>query len=253
MGVLDSIITDILAQEPDHVALTGDLANIGMPAEFALAKRSLLRLGGPDYVSIIPGNHDAYVHGSLTAMRHIWNAHMSGDNGSEEYPYLRSRGPLALIGLSSAVPSLPFLATGRLGRDQLDRFEHMLLQARKTHAATVVMIHHPPHVGGARCARNLTDAKALEGILQRIGADLVIHGHNHRLSIARLTGADGNEIPVVGVASASAVPGSLAHRAAYHMFTFDRKNGKLDIGLEVRGIAETGAPVTTLETIPISG
>ena len=35
-------------------------------------------------------------------------------------PTLRRRGPVALIGLSSAVPTPPFMATGTLGRAQLE-------------------------------------------------------------------------------------------------------------------------------------
>jgi hypothetical protein len=39
------------------------------------------------------------------------------------FPFVRRRGPLALIGVSSAVPTPPLMATGRLGRAQLDALD----------------------------------------------------------------------------------------------------------------------------------
>src|SRR5579884_4156968 len=58
---LDALIGDLKAQAPDHVAVTGDLTNLALPAEFAPAARWLQSLGSPAEVTAIPGNHDAYV------------------------------------------------------------------------------------------------------------------------------------------------------------------------------------------------
>ena len=43
------------------------------------------------------------------------------------FPFVRRRGPLALIGLSTAVPTPPFMATGRLGEAQLARLGETLV------------------------------------------------------------------------------------------------------------------------------
>ena len=64
MAVLEQIVTDMRAHHPSHVAMTGDIANIGLPAEFQLARNWLETLGAPEDVSFVPGNHDAYVRGS---------------------------------------------------------------------------------------------------------------------------------------------------------------------------------------------
>ena len=42
------------------------------------------------------------------------------------FPFLRRRGPLALIGVSTSVPSLPFLAIGRVGSRSIARLETIL-------------------------------------------------------------------------------------------------------------------------------
>ena len=70
----------------------------------------------------MPGNHDVYIRGAARFPQLHWGDYMRGDDGAETaFPFLRRRGPLALIGLSSAVPTAPFMATGRLGGEQLAR------------------------------------------------------------------------------------------------------------------------------------
>ena len=34
MDLLRALVADLLAQRPDHIAMTGDILNIGLPAEF---------------------------------------------------------------------------------------------------------------------------------------------------------------------------------------------------------------------------
>jgi 3',5'-cyclic AMP phosphodiesterase CpdA len=58
MDVLEAIVADLRAQSPDHIAMTGDILNIGLPAEFAMAADWLRTLGTPQDVSFVPGNHD---------------------------------------------------------------------------------------------------------------------------------------------------------------------------------------------------
>ena len=59
--VLGKIVADLKAQAPDHIAVTGDLANIALAEEFARGRDWLQDLGAPHDVSLVPGNHDAYV------------------------------------------------------------------------------------------------------------------------------------------------------------------------------------------------
>src|SRR5437016_8646903 len=60
--VLDILTRDLAAAAPDHIAVTGDLVNIALAAEFPPARQWLARLGTPEHVTLVPGNHDAYVH-----------------------------------------------------------------------------------------------------------------------------------------------------------------------------------------------
>ena len=244
MIVLDALIADIRAQQPDHIALTGDLVNVGYAPEFPLAAQRLQALGGPDEVSIIPGNHDAYVPGSLAAMQRVFAPFMEGDAPTREggFPYLRIRKDIALIGVNSGVPTAPFMATGTMGKAQGLALVTLLRKATQEGKFRVVMIHHPPLHNSAAFGRGLTDARLFERILRECGADLVLHGHNHRFSLNSTPGPHG-KIPVLGVGSASAVPGTAQHLAEYNLIrispgasrplTLSRRQIRLrDFGLE---------------------
>ena len=59
--MLDALVSDLQAQAPDQIAVTGDLVNLALEAEFAPARTWLKSVGSPDGVTVMPGNHDAYV------------------------------------------------------------------------------------------------------------------------------------------------------------------------------------------------
>src|SRR3546814_1850649 len=59
--VLPALVADLRQAAPDHVAVTGDVTNISLPKEFARAGGWLEGLGTPQDVTVVPGNHDAYV------------------------------------------------------------------------------------------------------------------------------------------------------------------------------------------------
>jgi 3',5'-cyclic AMP phosphodiesterase CpdA len=240
MALLARLVEDLKAQAPDHVAMTGDVVNIGLPAEIAEAEEWLRRLGHPDDVSFSPGNHDAYTPGSMPKLTETFAPWMTDDGGARGFPYLRRRGGVALIGLGSGVPTAPFVASGRLGGEQLARLATLLELTQAEGLGRVVLLHHPPHRGGARPLRGLGDAAAFEAVIARHGAELVLHGHNHQQSLHWLHGPE-KETPIVGVASASARPQTHRPGAAYHLFEFSRENGQVRVALRARGLdAESG-------------
>jgi 3',5'-cyclic AMP phosphodiesterase CpdA len=220
---LDAIIRDLRGERPDHVAVTGDLVNIALPAEFAQARDWLDGLGAPADVSVVPGNHDAYVAAVELHRHRHWSPYMAGDkpeyapNAADVFPYLRRRGPVALIGVSTAVPSAPFMATGRLGAAQIARLADMLGASRNLFR--IVMIHHPPIAPHSARHKRLTDAAAFCAAIASAGAELVIHGHDHVHALTSLAG-DSGQVPVVGVPSASAAPG-VKHAGAYNLYRIE--------------------------------
>jgi len=154
---------------------------------------------------VVPGNHDCYAE--LTPLRSLaaWTPYLRSDAAALEsiqFPTLRQRGPLALVGLSSARPTSLLRATGSLGNDQCRRIEALLKVLSNTHECRVILIHHPPLGKAVASRRRLTDPTALGEVLARTGAELVLHGHLHREFLTRLPEPK-RSIPVVGVRSAS--------------------------------------------------
>ncbi len=236
MDVLARLVADMKAHKPDHVMMTGDVLNIGLPAEFPLAAIWLHTLGDPHNVSFVPGNHDAYVPSSMPYLLRSFAPWTSSDGGHETtYPYLRVRGNIAFIGVSSGVPTPFFIASGKMGRPQRQDLIHKLEETRARGLMRVVMIHHPPYRTGASMGRGLMDARSFERIIARHGAELIVHGHNHRASVNHLRSPQGL-VPVVGVASASAVPGTPRHRAASHLFKITQGETGWRIDAHARGI-----------------
>lgn len=254
MDVLAALLADMHAQGNDHVACTGDLCNLGLPEEWGTARVFLEALGAPDRVSFVPGNHDAYVRGSLEGLLAACGAWTAGEDGhAGRFPFLRRRGPLAIVGLSSAIPTKPFAASGRLGPAQIEAAETLLraLAREPDPPCRVVMIHHPPQPGGAASGRELKDAAAFTAMLARAGAELILHGHNHVGRVAFVDGPDGAVIPIVGAPSASARSARIDRRASYHLYTFAREGrGHRIIAVE-RGLDAAGA-ITQLGALALT-
>lgn len=244
LEVLGALVEDLHRARPDHTAVTGDLVNIALPEEFRRAAAWLATLGPPADVSVIPGNHDAYVAMPWDRSLALWDSYMSGDGpcratpGPSEahFPYLRRRGPLALIGLSTAVPMPPHMAAGRLGPAQLERLDALLAGTAGEGVCRVVMIHHPPFASRAYRHKQLLDGAAFGEVLARRGAELVLHGHTHLSGLSYMATPRGR-VPVVGVPSASALPTRSRDHSRYHLYRIAPDGDGWQVEVEVRGLA----------------
>jgi 3',5'-cyclic AMP phosphodiesterase CpdA len=235
--VLDALVSDIHRQTPDHIAITGDFVNLALDAEFEPARAWLESVGSPEGVSIVPGNHDAYVGATRHRFAEAWSDFLDGDDGAAgvTFPFLRRRGPLALIGVSSAVPTPPLMATGWLGRSQLEALDRMLDSLSVAQSFRVLLIHHPLR-SDAR-AKRLTDSDELCLLLKRHGVELILHGHDHVHSTIWIDGPD-RAIPAIGVPSASALAHGRYPAAAYNLFSIDRNGSSWRCAQTVRGVDE---------------
>ena len=237
--VLARIVADLKAQAPDHIAVTGDLVNIAAADEYRPAREFLERLGPAHDVTLVPGNHDAYVRSGIRYSNLHWTEYMRGDH-EIGFPFLRRRGPLALIGLSSAVPTAPFMATGRLGGEQIARLGDLF--ERCAHCFRVVLIHHPPVSKPSRRFKRLLDGADLRATLARHGAELVLHGHDHERALIYLDGPQ-RRIPVVGVPSASEAPPGKHDPAGYNLYRIEGEEGAWRCEVVSRGLASDGEAV----------
>lgn len=223
LDLLDAIRRDLRDRPPDHTVVTGDLVNIALPDEFRQAADWLRELGDPGDVSVIPGNHDAYVRGQPDRGWRHWDAYMgvaSGASSGAIFPYVRQFGQIALIGLSSAVPSPPGFAYGKLGRVQVVALAETLDRLDQEGATRVVMVHHPPMFSPWR--RALRDRHELRETIAKHGAELMISGHEHFFQTGMLTGPQ-HSVPLVVGPSASLMRFDGEHSGGYVRYRFSPK------------------------------
>ncbi|MGH7281388.1 MAG: metallophosphoesterase family protein [Polyangiaceae bacterium] len=215
---VESIAKEIARSKIDHVVVTGDLTNLALETEFEAA-RDLLERGlglSPKDVSVVPGNHDLYTAGALKSRRftQFFAEYIQSDlpelaakTRLGPFPFVRLRGPCAIIGLTTAVPRPPFVASGTIGKAQLDAFAKILSHEEVRKRTPVVLLHHPLHNPPSKLKtllEGLTDADELaEHLRSAVAADgLVLHGHLHRRQTKALS-HDRKGIHVVGATSAS--------------------------------------------------
>jgi 3',5'-cyclic AMP phosphodiesterase CpdA len=172
-----------------------------------------------------------------------WREYLTGDDGGNApFPYLRRRGPVALVGLSTAVPTLPFFASGRLGSDQLDRLAIVLARLSKEKAFRVILIHHPP-AGRRSWLKRLEDANGFREVVALYGADLILSGHDHIAAVNEIAGPQ-KPVPVVQVPSASADPADPRGGSAYNLYRIDGAPGRWSCEMERRGFSASGKLVS---------
>ena len=254
-AVVDWITADLAGQRTDHIIVSGDLTNLGLPGEHKAALDWLATVGPPDRVSVVPGNHDIYCRLWRDPGVERWRAYMTSDttgaaltNPIERgFPYVRQLGQgdnkIALIGLVSAVPTKPFHAGGRLGEPQLAALGSVLGRLGREGMFRLVVIHHPPLPGQADARRGLEDAERLEAVLQQHGAELIVHGHNH-VDMATQRAWPGGTVHTIGVASAS-VGRAYKHEplGRYNLYRIERNGADYSIEVVTRGLADITGPV----------
>jgi 3',5'-cyclic AMP phosphodiesterase CpdA len=241
---LERLTRAVRTEAADAVAVTGDLTQLALPAEFRRARESLQALGLPENVFVVPGNHDALVRLSWQQGLGVWSDYMAPDSGGSagplEFPTLRVRGPVALIGVSTARPTPPFWAAGRVGQAQLQRVADLLDETAREKLFRVLLIHHPPLPGMVSRRKALTDAERLGAVIARFGVELVLHGHTHRLSRMEMAGPTG-PIPILGVSSATASTDRPRRRAAFRRIRIARGAHGWETQVQDHALPEQGA------------
>ncbi|MEO5323258.1 metallophosphoesterase [Mesorhizobium sp. CC13] len=254
-GVVDAIVADMKAQAPDHLAVTGDLVNLALDGEIELARLWLETLGAPGDVSVVPGNHDAYVPGAFDKACHAWAPWMRGDGvdgtlSRTSFPYLRVRDNVALIGVSTARATAPFMASGFFRQGQAERLARILEVTGRRGLFRVVMIHHPPVRGAVGQHKRLFGIGKFQKLVRRHGAELVLHGHSHLPSLHWIEGRSG-PVPAVGVAAAGQAPGGHNPAAQFNLIDISAEEGGWQVRLTRRGLTGPSLPPSEISSLDL--
>jgi len=250
-NTLELLLTDLQKHAANHLAVTGDLVNLATDIEIKAAALWLSSFAKPHDVSVVPGNHDAYVPGALDEALEEWRAWITPDTPREDgqnFPYLRIRDNVALIGVSTATASPPFMASGYFGRNQARRFANVLKETGDAGLFRVVMIHHPPIRGATANYKRMIGIRRFGAAVHLGGAELVLHGHTHLNTLYWLPAPDGTRVPVVGIASASQGIGGHKPPAGYNLFRIDGEKGNWSLFRERHALTADGKTFAIAET-----
>ncbi len=256
---LEAITADCAASGADFTALSGDLVNISLPAEFSAANQWVRRHFEVAATGFCPGNHDAYVKTPWETGLGLLADYMAGARprapegaltaatGPEDFPFVRTVGDVDLIFANSSPPTAPGLASGRLGPGQIERIENALRRSGEAQRARVLILHHPVTDGATPARKALGDRAALRAAIARAGVELVLHGHTHYPVWASVETTAGPR-PVVGGASASHPVGHGKYTAArYNIYSIDRARDGWRIAAEIRELDPASGRVNTVE------
>jgi 3',5'-cyclic AMP phosphodiesterase CpdA len=167
LEVLRKIVSDADRLKADHVICTGDLTQLAMEEEFALAREALQPI--LTRLSCIAGNHDRYPFDDGSTNR-LYEQYFAGlSNPPDE---------LSIIELDSCGPVCwPIVTRGRIEAAEMASLPLRLAEAR---GCKLVLLHHSPLRQNGRPdfvwhalkgARQLMEACA--------SADAVLCGHLH--------------------------------------------------------------------------
>lgn len=245
--VLQQLCQAIKAENADQILLTGDLVQIGLASEIQQAANWLASLGTPEQVMLVPGNHDIYARDSKAQVNRLWGDYMFAGRqgaaisnvGQSRWPVIRKNGPLTVIGLSSAVVSSVFMATGRLDEVQLKALPGLLKQAREEGQLVALLIHHPPLPGMTRLRKSLLNAARLQEILAKQPPDLLFYGHLH----------DNREKLWQGARLYCTAAASSVENASYRVIDIEDKGEHYQVQMTLKAIAANGLDTHVLDTL----
>lgn len=253
--ILSGLIHHMKQKSPNHIALTGDVINLGLRAEIRNARQWLEDFGSPEQVSVVCGNHDAYVPGSLEQAFEFWQPYLMGDDesrigGARDYPALRRRGPISIVLCNSACVTPPFFATGCFDQHQMEGLAEILEQEGRQGQCRVVLIHHPPIAGSTGFQKRLIGGEYFREAVLKSGAEIVLHGHTHFDSLKMIEGRNGR-VPVLGVPSAGQASGGKRPAARYNLLSIEEtgeqsernwsiRREQFGYGDEITGIRQIG-------------
>lgn len=228
-GHLLAVARAIRLAKVDHVVITGDLTNLALEQEFEAVLRLVEEELGvdPEHVTIVPGNHDLYTRGAMRSQRFTRFfapylksdlPDLAADISLGRFPVVKLRGPLAIIGLSSAVPRPPLVASGELGTAQIDALARILAHDEVKRRTPIIALHHPIHNPSSTLktwVEGLVDAPDLADAVASIDKGLLLHGHLHN-RMARTFPTRAGSLLAVGATSAS-----LHHEDEHRMAGFN--------------------------------
>lgn len=239
-NITASLLKYMNSLNPDHQIITGDLINLGLDSEIENAQKWLEKSFAPRDTTVICGNHDAYVRGSLAKAFKAWSPWIVGDKNKpiktdKNFPSVRRRGKISIISCNSARASAPFLATGYFKYDQAIRLKEILEVERKTGQCRIVIIHHAPFPNATHKHKRLLGLNNFLQVIKTEGAELILHGHTHLDTHSKIKGPD-SDVPIICVPAAYQWAGHKKPASGVNIYNIEKSDKSWQIEVERHGL-----------------
>ena len=227
--VFEQLLDAVLAVQPDHSLCTGDLVNLALEPEFVRVRELLTDRFESNQLTLVPGNHDYYTKGAVQEglFESYFKEYLPQDLNSSpppesHYPITRDLGEVVILGLSSAIPTPSFMATGEIGDRQREELKTLLTHPRAQDSFKLLMLHHPLFPEPNRRFDHTRRLKDADLLIEAIDSEehhphLIIHGHNHEFKRQALPHT---HAPVLQVGSASRAG---KKRAEFHIYVIENQ------------------------------
>lgn len=176
-----------------HYVLSGDLTEVGTPAQFEAFAEALHHAEVPrDRVVLVPGNHDAYTRADA------WSRALEGPLApfralaADQHGKVIDHDSVVFLPLDVACHQKITRSAGELSHEAADALERRLCDLSGRGRAIVIVLHHHPFEHASRAWQwvdGLRGSARLMKVVERLDDVHVLHGHLHR-SVNRMV-ADG--------------------------------------------------------------
>jgi len=202
------------ARHSDHLLITGDLTEDGVPAQFELLAEVLSEAGlEPERVTLVAGNHDLYV--DPLAFTRALEGPLRRYARSSRPGQLLDIGSAFILPIDTAVKKPLTRSSGVFRPEQARQIAHCAADTSLRGRPLVVAQHHPP-LGYRNCVWNFIDGldnvAAFSTLLHAHPRLHVVHGHTHHHGSRALTAERREQIH-----SSAAIIDDARHVRFYHV------------------------------------
>lgn len=222
---IGKLLEDVDAQGVDHALCTGDLTGVSTEAEFArVAELFGPRLQQPARYTVIPGNHDRYVHDADG----LFERHFAAVSEGGKFPFLKHLSDtVSVVAIDVARPTSVIDSSGLCGEKQRAALEAILTDRALKGRFVILALHYGLlRSEGQRDSRphGLRDDLELMALIDRddVTVDLVLHGHMHRPYVVKT-----KRRTVINAGSATDL--HVRQGCGYHVYEIDPASGRVKV------------------------
>ena len=181
----------------DHILLTGDLTEDGVDSQFEMLAEALyLSRVEPERVTLLPGNHDAYV--DFRAYDRALEGPLRAFRATSQERAVTLLDDAVIVPISTTIEGQWFTRSrGTIRAEDVTRIHRVACDSISRDRAVVVAQHHPPShhpIFALEWFDGVENVDPMRDLLHERAKVHVLHGHTHRRSTKHLSGREHAQI-----------------------------------------------------------